>query len=220
MKQTIEPYLNILQELRCNPLKNDYYSQYLATKILQDGGYNNNYIIATPICTIIRELGGDVLQSSRELKKSELGGFCVNGPTKERYGHDWVILCSKHISLKEQYYMAAHELACFLLKYMGSEYENKKDPFCDCYSKKGHSCLKNSVEEESIVSKFVDEILMPREKFCMQYLYAVERGSYLYTGMGLLDYLSDAFNVEPFRVKKRIKVLFNETHSFYKNLKR
>ena len=69
MKQTIEPYLNILQELRCNPLKNDYYSQYLATKILQDGGYNNNYIIATPICTIIRELGGDVLQSSRELKK-------------------------------------------------------------------------------------------------------------------------------------------------------
>lgn len=201
----IKQYSDIVKQLRLKNQEKKYdYTieeiQSIVDDILKlDNYYNLNS--ATPIVKIVNRFGIGAYKEN--LSKEISGKLFVNGTTKKIYNTDSVILVNNKDKIYYQRFIVAHQLACFLFEYIGSESDNdKRILFSDKYTP--NNC---SLKSEILKSRFVTEILMPERTFCRQYIIANEECSYTSRearNIFLSKYLSKFFEVEPNLVAKRI----------------
>lgn len=156
----------------------------------------NNYSgrCATPIVKIAKMF--DFKTYKESLRES--GDININGETKQKYGHDKVILVNKNEELFHQRFVVAHELAHYLFDFLGnSTYEDKNILFADTYEKDKHETL-----QEKRANTFAAEIMMPKELFIKQYNVARREVN---NHMFIVLYLSRYFETSVESIEKRIK---------------
>ncbi len=129
---------------------------------------------------------------------SESGDININGETKQKYGHDKVILVNKNEELYHQRFVVAHELAHYLFDFLGnSTYEDINILFADTYEKDKHE-----TPQEKRANTFAAEIMMPKDLFIMQYNVARREEN---NHMFIVMYLSRYFETSVESIEKRIK---------------
>lgn len=156
----------------------------------------NNYSgrCATPIVKIAKMFD---FKTYRETL-SESGDININGETKQKYGHDKVILVNKNEELFHQRFVVAHELAHYLFDFLGNNtYEDKNILFADTYEKDKHE-----TPQEKRANTFAAEIMMPKELFIKQYNVARRE---INNHMFIVLYLSKYFETSVESIEKRIK---------------
>lgn len=156
----------------------------------------NNYSgrCATPIVKIAKMFDFKTYRESL----SESGDININGETKQKYGHDKVILVNKNEELFHQRFVVAHELAHYLFDFLGNNtYEDKNILFADTYEKDKHE-----TPQEKRANTFAAEIMMPKELFIKQYNIARREVN---NHMFIVLYLSKYFETSVESIEKRIK---------------
>lgn len=129
---------------------------------------------------------------------SESGDININGDTKQKYGHDKVILVNRNEELFHQRFVVAHELAHYLFDFLGnSAYEDINILFADTYEKDRHETL-----QEKRANTFAAEIMMPKDLFITQYNVARREVN---NHMFIVLYLSKYFETSVESIEKRIK---------------
>lgn len=191
-------YENLINELKSNPA-NEYTIQEaeeLARRILKDGGYDN-IIGPTPIIKIANNLGFSCFSASN-MPEDISGNIFVGGTTKELYDSNQAIIVGKTEEPGHQRFIVAHELAHYLIDYLGSE-ESKNIGllFSKTYPKHNHNS-----EEEIRADRFAAELLMPSELFLKTYIKAME--IYDYNKKNVISYLSTFFKTKKSCIERRI----------------
>lgn len=149
---------------------------------------------ATPIVKIAKLFDFKTYKESL----NESGDININGETKEKYGHDKVILVNRNEELFHQRFVVAHELAHYLFDFLGnSAYEDKSILFADTYEKDKHE-----TPQEKRANTFAAEIMMPKELFVRQYDVARREEN---NHMFIVLYLSRYFETSVESIEKRIK---------------
>lgn len=149
---------------------------------------------ATPIVRIAKSF--DFKTYRENLKES--GDININGETKEKYGHDKVILVNKDEELFHQRFVVAHELAHYLFDYLGNpDCENTNILFTENYIKDQQP--KTSREQQA--NTFAAEIMMPKDLFIKQYNIAKREEN---NHMFIVMYLSRYFETSIDSIEKRI----------------
>lgn len=174
----------------------------IADKILDIAiclGYN--YHRETPIEQILEKFGLWVCGKSK-IDDNASGVIYVGGTTEECYGHDKVIFTDNTEPFGHQRFIAAHELAHYLLDCLGDpKYRNDRYLFKETYPKNNHNS-----DKEIIADRFAAELLMPHDLFREQYFDALNdtkynpNRSYAFVVM----YLAKYFNVKKSCIVKRI----------------
>lgn len=188
----------LLQILEKNNKENHEYSlsdiRDITNNILLMMKRNYSGRCATPIVKIAKMFDFKTYKESL----SESGDININGETKEKYGHDKVILVNKNEELFHQRFVVAHELAHYLFDFLGnSTYEDKNILFADTYEKDKHETL-----QEKRANTFAAEIMMPKELFIKQYNVARREVN---NHMFIVLYLSKYFETSVESIEKRIK---------------
>ena len=118
---------------------------------------------ATPIVNIVTNFG---FKAYKETLHNQLSGdISINGDTKEKYGHNKIILVNEADELFHQRFVAAHELAHYLFDFLGNpDYKDDSKIFSDSYYKNCHAS-----PEEQRANRFAASILMPKKLFVEQY---------------------------------------------------
>ncbi|KAI4445147.1 hypothetical protein C823_007654 [Eubacterium plexicaudatum ASF492] len=90
------------------------------------------------------------------------GDIYINGDTKQKYGHNKIILVNKNEPFFHQRFVIAHELAHYLFDFLGKDkYHDSIIKFSDTYYKNQHE-----TPEEKRANRFAASLLMP-EKFLL-----------------------------------------------------
>ena len=166
----------------------------IANKILEDTEYYSGRG-ATPIVKIAKDF--DFKTYKETLKNGKSGDIHINGDTKEKYGHDKIILVNKKDELFHQRFVIAHELAHYLFEFLGNkEYKDNNTIFVDTYQKNQHETL-----QEKRANAFAAEIMMPKDLFVKQYYIAKRENN---NRMFILMYLSRFFETSIDSIEKRI----------------
>ncbi|MCM1233776.1 MAG: ImmA/IrrE family metallo-endopeptidase [Ruminococcus flavefaciens] len=166
----------------------------IANNILSMMSKNYSGRCATPIVKIAK------LFDFKTYKEylNESGDININGTTKEKYGHDKVILVNRNEELYHQRFVVAHELAHYLFDFLGnSTYTDKNILFADTYEKDKHE-----TPQEKRANTFAAEIMMPKELFIQQYNIARREEK---NHMFIVMYLSRYFETSIESIEKRIK---------------
>lgn len=151
---------------------------------------------ATPIVKIAQEF--DFKTYKKEMKPNISGDIRVNGDTKEKYGHNRVILVNSLDNIKHIRFVIAHELAHFLFNFLGNEkYTDKNILYSELYCRDTHDTM-----SEIIANRFAAAILMPKEAFLKQYSIALKESNDMQL---VVEYLSEFFEVKTSSVIKRIQ---------------
>ena len=190
-------YRELVDKLQNNPANmysiND--AEKLAEQVLEIGGYEAG---ATPIIEIAKKFGFSTF-SEKNMPEEISGNIFVGGTTKEVYGTDKVIVVGDQEEYAHQRFIIAHELAHYLLDYVGSEDSyNSGILFSRTYPKHNHDS-----SEELRADRFAAELLMPTKLFYRQYLRAMEASDYniRYT----IAYLSNYFKTKKSSIERRIQ---------------
>lgn len=157
---------------------------------------SNNYSgrCATPIVKIAKLFDFKTYKESLD----ESGDININGETKQKYGHDKVILVNRDEELFHQRFVIAHELAHYLFDFLGdSTYDDKNILFAERYIKD-----KPKTSREQRANTFAAEIMMPKELFIRQYNVARREEN---NHMFIVMYLSKYFETSVESIEKRIK---------------
>lgn len=150
---------------------------------------------ATPIVKIAKEF--DFKTYRETLKNGKSGDIHINGETKDKYGHDKVILVNKKDELFHQRFVVAHELAHYLFEFLGNnDYLDSNIIFVDTYKKDKHE-----TPQEKRANAFAAEIMMPSELFVKQYNIARREDN---NRIFILMYLSRFFETSIDSIEKRL----------------
>lgn len=188
----------IINNLKSNPAKNYSIEQTedLAKQILKDCGFDN-VSGATPIIKIANILGFLCLKAEN-IPEDISGNIFVGGTTKDIYNSDKVIIVGCDEEYEHQRFIIAHELAHYLLDYLGSiESKNPRLLFSKTYPKANHCS-----DEEIRADRFAAELLMPSKLFLKQYVKAMEASDFnrKYT----VSYLATFFKTKISSIERRI----------------
>lgn len=172
-------------------------AENLADSVLKNSGLDR-LIGSTPIVAIAQGFG---IRTYKEINLPEeiSGNLYVGGTTAEIYGTDKVIIVGEEEEYFHQRFIIAHELAHYLIDYLGSsESKNTRILFSRTYPKRNHESA-----EEVRADRFAAELLMPSRLFLGQYINAmrVSGNNRRYT----ISYLSDYFETKKTSIEKRIK---------------
>lgn len=186
----------LLRDLTEKNKKGHAYSLLEIRKIANDILSMTNFYsgrCATPIVKIAKLF--DFKTYKESIKDS--GDININGDTRNKYGHDKVILVNKEDELFHQRFVIAHELAHYLFDYLGNpNYTDTRIMFADTYQKDKHETA-----QEKRASTFAAEIMMPKELFIKQYNIAMREEN---NHMFIIMYLSRYFETSIDSIEKRI----------------
>lgn len=172
-------------------------AEHLADRILQEGGFDG-LVGPTPILAIVKQFQIATYQESN-LKPEVSGNIFIGGNTNDIYNTDKVIVVGSDEEFYHQRFIIAHELAHFLMDYIGNEeYKKQGVLFSRAYLKESHH-----TPEEIRADRFAAELLMPAKIFIAQYINAMERSKYdrRYT----IRYLSTLFETKESSINRRIE---------------
>lgn len=195
-------YEKLVNELKSKPA-NKYMIQeaeQLADKVLEMGGYTGK-IGAMPIVKIANDFGFATYKANN-IPEDISGNIFIGGNTKNDYGKDKVIIVGAKESFPHQRFIIAHELAHYLMDYIGSDKSNDKNfTFSKTYPKINHDSI-----EEIRADRFAAELLMPKKLFLNQYVKAMKKSDYskAYT----ITYLSELFKVKESCINRRLQEVF------------
>lgn len=169
-------------------------AELLADEVLQIYGHIGK-IGSTPIVNIAKEFGFKTIKADN-IPDDISGNIFIGEEARQSYGSDKVIVVGSNEVLPHQRFIIAHELAHYLMDYLGNEtYKNKL--FSKTYPKINHDSF-----EEIRADRFAAEILMPKKVFLMEYIRAMKFSNYSkeYT----ITYLSRLFKVKESSIFRRI----------------
>lgn len=189
---------HLVNELSNNPAKNYTIEQaeYLANQVLYDCGFGN-INGTTPIIKIANCFDFSCYRA-KNIPNDISGNIFVGGNTKSIYNTDKVIIVGSDEEYAHQRFIIAHELAHYLIDYIGSP--ESKDPsllFSRTYPKENHSS-----SEEVRADRFAAELLMPSDLFLKTYIKAME--IYDYNKKNVISYLSTFFKTKRSSIERRI----------------
>lgn len=191
-------FKDLIDKLNNEPVKNYTISnaECLARDVLKIAGYAN-ISGPIPIVNIAKKFGFLCLQA-KDMPDDISGNIFIGGNTRKIYNSDKVIIVGCFEEKEHQRFIIAHELAHYLMDYIGSAASQNTDSlFSKAYLKQNHD-----TGEEIRADRFAAELLMPTELFLKQYAKAMERSNYnkSYT----LSYLSTFFKTKKTSIEKRI----------------
>lgn len=172
-------------------------AENLADDVLKISGLYGK-VAPTPIIKIATEFGF-ATYTTQNMPEDISGNIFVGGSTKKYYNVDKVIIVGKNEPLPHQRFIVAHELAHYLMDYIGNrDYVGKNLLFTKTYPKISHNS-----HEEIRADRFAAELLMPKNVFKLEYVRAMTRSDYSdeYT----ITYLSQLFKTKESSVKRRIQ---------------
>ena len=189
-------YEALVSELKAAPAEKYVVreAELLADRVLQLYGHIGK-IAPTPIVSIANEFGFKTVRADN-IPDDISGNIFVGDKVKESYGSDKVIVVGDREVLPHQRFIIAHELAHYLMDYLGNnEYKDKL--FTKTYPKVNHDSM-----EEIRADRFAAELLMPKKIFSVEYVRAMKFSNYSkeYT----ITYLSELFKVKESSVLRRI----------------
>lgn len=194
-------YEKLIDELNKNPANNYVVkeAEILADKVLEIGGYAGKNA-AMPIIKIASQFGFKTYQANN-MPNDISGNIFVGGNTYNDYGNDKIIIVDAKEPLPHQRFIVAHELAHYLLDYVGNKSYTPEIIFSKTYPKINHESL-----NEIRAYRFAAELLMPKNVFMSEYIKAMQKsdGNYEY----VIPYLSELFTVKEACIRKRIKEVF------------
>lgn len=127
------------------------------------------------------------------------GNIFIGGTTNEVYGSDKVIIVGEDEMLSHQRFIVAHELAHYLMDYIGNpEYSDSRILFTRTYPKINHSS-----PEEIRADRFAAELLMPKKIFLAEYVKAMKLSDY--DMEYAIPYLAKTFITKTSSIKRRIE---------------
>jgi len=189
-------YKKLVDSLQNNPKKtfsiND--AEKLAEQVLEICEHETG---ATPIIEIAKKFGFTTFEE-KNMPEDISGNIFVGGTTKNIYGTDKVIVVGDQEEYAHQRFIIAHELAHYLMDYVGSkESTDTGILFSRTYPKHSHHS-----DEEIRADRFAAELLMPTKLFYRQFLKAMEASDYnkRYT----IAYLSNYFKTKKSSIERRI----------------
>lgn len=153
---------------------------------------------AIPIIKIANNFGFATYKA-KDIPSDISGKIFVGGNTEKDYNNDKVIIVGANEVFPHQRFILAHELAHYLLDYVGSdENNNKNHAFSKIYPKINHDSI-----EEIRADRFAAELLMPKKIFLSQYIKAMKKSDYskAYT----ITYLSELFKVKESCINRRLQ---------------
>lgn len=125
------------------------------------------------------------------------GNIFVDGSTRNDYDNDKVIIVGEDEPLAHQRFIIAHELAHYLLDYIGSgDYKKSDYTFSKIYPKVNYNSM-----EEIRADRFAAELLMPRKVFLAEYLKALKNSNF--SKDYVITYLAELFKVKESCVRRR-----------------
>ena len=194
-------YSELVNELLRKPANNYTINmaEELADRVLKKGGYDD-LIGSTPIVKIAQDFGFTTYHEG-DMPADVSGNIYIGGTTNKVYGKEKVIVVGDNEEFYHQRFIVAHELAHYLMDYIGSNYsQNTNRLFSRAYTIKDH----NSPEEVR-ADRFAAELLMPAKSFYKQYMKAMEtsEGNRRYA----VAYLSRYFETKKSSIKRRIQEL-------------
>lgn len=191
-------YEGLVAQLKANPASsyNESQAEDLADKVLSiDASYSQAPI---PVTKIAMGFGIKTYQEA-SMSRDISGNIYIGGTTEQIYHTNQVIIVSDSEPYFHQRFIVAHELAHYLMDYLGNPiYESNRKLFSEEYRKKDHDSWK-----ELRANRFAAELLMPANLFVDSYVYAMRRSGYneYYT----VAYLSNYFETKKSSIEKRIK---------------
>lgn len=175
-------------------------AEILADEILKIYGYVGKSA-PTPIVRIAHDFGFATYKAE-DIPEDISGNIFIGGATKEDYGTDKVIIVGEDEPLPHQRFIVAHELAHYLMDYIGNEeYQKDGTIFSRTYPKVNHDS-----PEEIRADRFAAELLMPKKVFLAEYVKAMKLSDYSkeYT----IPYLAKLFNTKESCIQRRIREVF------------
>lgn len=175
-------------------------AEILADEILKIYGYVGKSA-PTPIVKIAHDFGFATYQA-KDIPEDISGNIFIGGTTKEDYGTDKVIIVGEDEPLPHQRFIVAHELAHYLMDYIGNEeYQKDGTIFSRTYPKVNHDS-----PEEIRADRFAAELLMPKKVFLAEYVKAMKLSDFSkeYT----IPYLAKLFNTKESCIQRRIREVF------------
>lgn len=175
-------------------------AERLAQKVLDIYGWDE---ASGPVPIVkIAECFGIKVYSDPDVPDDVSGNIYIGGNTEQIYGNKKVIVVADNEDYFHQRFVAAHELAHYLMDYTGDKrYEDKEVLFSMAYPKAGHSPSHDS-EEELRADRFAAELLMPHRLFCNQYRRVMNAA--MNDKRYAIPYLSKYFEVKKGGIEKRI----------------
>lgn len=188
----------LTNDLRNNSAK-DYSikeAEMLAKKVLEEGNYD--WIAGPiPIIKIAKEFGFECYKADN-MPDDISGNIFVGGTTNKVYNSDKVIIVGATEKYEHQRFIIAHELAHYLIDYLGSEKaQNPNVLFTRTYPKENHQSY-----EEIRADRFSAELLMPSKIFLKQYVKAMEASDY--NKDFTISHLAKFFKVKASSIDRRI----------------
>lgn len=127
------------------------------------------------------------------------GNIFIGGTTRDVYGSDKVIIVGENEILPHQRFIVAHELAHYLMDYIGNpEYSDSRILFTRTYPKISHSS-----PEEIRADRFAAELLMPKKVFLSEYVKSMKLSDY--NKDYAIPYLAKTFGTKESRIQRRIQ---------------
>ena len=172
-------------------------AEKLAKQVLEMGGYED-IVGPTPIVKIAEQFGFTTFEE-RTLPENVSGNIYVGGTTWDIYNTDKVIVVGEDEEFFHQRFIIAHELAHYLMDYLGSDISQKQSIlFSRDYPKSDHDS-----EVEIRADRFAAELLMPAKEFARQYIKAMEVSDY--NKRYAVAYLSNFFRTKRSSIERRIE---------------
>lgn len=172
-------------------------AENLADEVLEIYGHVGKSA-PTPIVKIARDLGFTTYKA-KDIPEDISGNIFIGGTTRKDYGKDKVIIVGENEPLPHQRFIVAHELAHYLMDYIGNEeYKGEGVIFSRTYPKVSHDS-----PEEIRADRFAAELLMPKKVFLAEYVKAMKLSGYSkeYT----IPYLAKLFNTKESCIQRRIR---------------
>lgn len=191
-------YEELVSRLKSAPARNYVVreAENLADEVLRIYGHIGKSA-PTPIIKIAHDFGFGTYKA-KNIPDDISGNIFVGGTTMKDYGQDKVIIVGEDEPLPHQRFIVAHELAHYLMDYIGNrEYEGDGVIFTRTYPKVSHDS-----PEEIRADRFAAELLMPKKVFLAEYIKAMKLSDYSkeYT----IPYLAKLFKTKETCVQRRI----------------
>jgi len=167
----------------------------LAKDVLKICGYDK-LVGAIPIIKVANNFGFRCVKAT--VPEHISGNIFVGGTTENIYKSDKVIVVGDNEDPKHQRFIIAHELAHYLMDYIGSD--KSKNPnllFSETYLKENHDN-----DKEMRADRFAAELLMPSMIFLKQFLKVAEACDY--NRNYIISYLSNFFKTKKSSIERRI----------------
>lgn len=192
-------YEKLVSRLKAAPAKKYVVqeAEILADEVLEIYGHVGKSA-PTPIVRIAHDFGFATYKA-KDIPDDISGNIFIGGSTKKDYGTDKVIIVGEDEPLPHQRFIVAHELAHYLMDYIGNEeYQRDGAVFSRTYPKVNHDS-----QEEIRADRFAAELLMPKRVFLAEYVKAMKKSDYSkeYT----IPYLAKLFNTKESCVQRRIR---------------